>query len=95
MASTYIVQAVGSTVMLTVTAPGPAWPPRYEQFYLSVAQARDIAADMIEAADKADANPDRAATLRNEITRLVDELNGLEGAGSKTCVVGIDFGKEP
>ncbi|MFT4129931.1 hypothetical protein [Labrys sp. (in: a-proteobacteria)] len=94
MPNSYIVQAVGSTVMLTVTAPGPAWPPKYEQFYLSVAQARDVAADMIEAAEKASASPDRAATLRSEITRLVAELNQLEGENSRTYVVGLDLPKE-
>jgi hypothetical protein len=97
--ASYIVQAVGSAVMLTVTSPGPAWPPRYEKFYLSVAQARDVATDLIEAAEtveKADAKAraDRATTLRREINYLVTELNGLEGPGSKTCVVGVDFGKE-
>lgn len=69
MASTYIVQAAGTTVVLTVKTSGIGLGrPRVDMHHLSVAEARDIATDLIEAAETADkagakARADRAARL--------------------------------
>ena len=97
--ASYTVQASGVAVVFGVRQSDPAGASNHDHYLLSVAEARDIATDLIEAAETAEkagakARADRTATLRNEITRLVAELNEIEGPGTKTFVGGIDFAKE-
>ncbi|MGO4338978.1 hypothetical protein AB4037_29090 [Labrys sp. KB_33_2] len=97
--ASYLAKAVGTTVVLNVRTPDPAGATNLASHHMSVAEARDIAAELIEAAEAADkadakARADRAIKLRGEIDRLINELNALEGSGSKTYVVGVDLGKE-
>lgn len=79
----YTAQAAGTTVILNVRTPDPAGATQLDTHHLSVAEARDIAADLVEAAEAAEkagakARADRAVKLRGEIARLQAELDKLE-----------------